>query len=75
MPVGREGRDLQERLQGSSCGDNKKKSNLENGMNAAPDTDKQTNLIHKYILYISVQNHGPISADGHLLKKGENKLG
>jgi hypothetical protein len=34
-------------------------------MNTAPDTDKQTNLIHKYILNISVQNHGPISANGH----------
>ena len=40
-------------------------------MNAAPDTDKQTNLIHKYILYISVQNHGPISANGHVLKHGK----
>jgi hypothetical protein len=43
----------------------------ENGMNAAPGIDKQTNLIHKYILYISVQNHGPISANGHLLKNGK----
>jgi hypothetical protein len=28
----------------------------------APDTDKQINLIHKYIFYISVQNHGPCSS-------------
>ena len=30
-------------------------------MNAAPETDKQRNLIHKYILYISALNHGYIS--------------
>ena len=38
----------------------------ENGMNAAPDTDKHTNLIYKYILYISALNHGPISANWHV---------
>jgi hypothetical protein len=35
-------------------------------MSTAPDKDKQTNLIHKYILYISTVNHGPLSANGHL---------
>ena len=38
----------------------------ENEMNAVADTDKQTNLIHKYILYISALNHGPISANEHV---------
>jgi hypothetical protein len=38
------------------------------GWSPATDTDKQTKLIHKYILYFSTLNHGPISAKGHLYK-------